>query len=55
MKEFLCSKWMATDEEAKETVMYWLNRLASNFYVEGFVRLVQRRDVPESQWDYIEK
>jgi hypothetical protein len=50
MKESSGSKWVATDEEVKETVTYWLNGLASNFYDEGFIRLVQHWDVPESQW-----
>jgi hypothetical protein len=34
-------KWVATDEEVKETVTDWLNGLAANFYDEGIVMLVQ--------------
>jgi hypothetical protein len=44
MKEFLDGKWMATDEEVKETVTDWLNGLASDFYDEGIVKLVQHLD-----------
>jgi histone-lysine N-methyltransferase SETMAR len=44
MKEFLGSKWMATGEEVKETVMDWLNRPSANFCDEGIVKLVQRLD-----------
>jgi hypothetical protein len=39
MNEFLCSKWMTTDEEVKEPVTDWLNGLAANFYDKGIVSL----------------
>jgi histone-lysine N-methyltransferase SETMAR len=47
-KEFLSGKWMATDEEVKETVMDWLNRLGADFCDEGIAKLVQR--LLESLW-----
>jgi hypothetical protein len=52
MEEFLGGKQMAPDEGAKETVTDWLNGLAADFYVEGFVRIVQR--LHKSQWNYVE-
>jgi hypothetical protein len=56
MEEFLGGKWMATDEEAKETVTDWLHGLAADFYNEGIVKLVQRLDkCLTSNGDYIEK
>jgi histone-lysine N-methyltransferase SETMAR len=56
MKEFLGSKQMATDEEAKETVTDWLNGLAADFCNKGIVKLVQHLGrCLNRNGDYIEK
>jgi hypothetical protein len=56
MKEFLGSKWMATDEEVKETVMDWSNGLVTDFYDERIIKLVQHLGkCLNHNWDYVEK
>jgi hypothetical protein len=56
MKEILGGKWMVTDEEVKETVIDWLNRLATDFYDEKIVKLVQGLDkCLNRNGDYVDK
>jgi hypothetical protein len=56
MKEFLGSKWMATDGEANETDTGWLNGPSADCYDEGIARFSHRPDKCLN-WngDYIEK
>jgi hypothetical protein len=52
MKEFLGGKWMAADEEVKETATGWLNGLVADFCDKGIVKLVHHLN---SNGDYVEK
>jgi hypothetical protein len=56
IKERLGGKWMAIDEEVKETVTDWLNGLVADCYDEGIVKLVQRLDkCLNHNGDHVEK
>jgi hypothetical protein len=45
VEEFLCGKWMITDEEVEETVTDSLNGLTVDFYDEGFIKFMQYLEI----------
>jgi hypothetical protein len=55
MKEFFGSKWMASDEEVKETFTDWLNGLVANFHDEETKFLQHLDKCRNHSGDYVEK
>jgi hypothetical protein len=44
LKKFLCGRRFKSDDEVKDAVKEWLNRLAAEVYDEGRQELVTRYD-----------